>query len=635
MTVTTDLYGYVRYDGNGSTTVFPYPFKIFDSDELQVSLINETTGGVLVQTLGTDYTVSGVGLDGGGNVTMVTAPDADHKLDIRSVTHPLQETSFKNQGRFLPEVHETAFDRLTRRVQDLERAVRQSLRRTDYEEVLDWTLPIASTRKNNFLYFDSQGEPALATALANSTLSQATIGQYLYPQTVAEAAAGVTPTNYHYEPLDLRRYGGVGDGSTDNATALAEVVDVVDILGGEIYVPPGTFNFSAFPSLTNKQSIGFVGESPTNSGLARASRLVYTGTASPIITATSSQGIVFKNLQIIHNNAAFNGTYIKLGNDGANGDASFFYLLDCFIGANLGTGQVHLDLDKSINFTAERCEFFHGAPSVKGQAAAGGSYSNAIRFRDCEWNICTVAPIYDPGQAWTFDGCIFEQLSTDAAGAILSSNGTTTQVNGLSVRGCWFGDATTGGTWIDIAGQSIAIEGNYFGGNATATAINARTIHGLSVRSNTLDAFSVGIAFSGSCADVEVKANVFASVTTPFSGGSNVATGYADVGCNFGAGTLGATHEIIGNNGFMVLPNRIIEQWGSLTLTIGTPQAVTFATNGIAFPNACFNVVLTMQQPPGTGNAVWVSVAPSTTGFTVNGGGTAGTVVVYWRAVGY
>lgn len=51
-------------------------------------------------------------------------------------------------------------------------------------------------------------------------LSQAVIGGYLFPRTAAEIAAGVTPTNYGYEPGDVRRYGAVLDGATDDTAAL-------------------------------------------------------------------------------------------------------------------------------------------------------------------------------------------------------------------------------------------------------------------------------------------------------------------------------------------------------------------------------------------------------------------------------
>jgi len=63
----------VSYAGNGSTTVFPYTYKIFDEDDLTV-ILRATDDTETVQTITSDYTVSGVGNAGGGNVTMLTAP---------------------------------------------------------------------------------------------------------------------------------------------------------------------------------------------------------------------------------------------------------------------------------------------------------------------------------------------------------------------------------------------------------------------------------------------------------------------------------------------------------------------------------------------------------------------------------
>jgi len=63
----------VSYNGNGSTTVFAYTFKVFDQDDLTV-IIRSANGTETVKTITTHYTVSGVGSAGGGNVTMLTAP---------------------------------------------------------------------------------------------------------------------------------------------------------------------------------------------------------------------------------------------------------------------------------------------------------------------------------------------------------------------------------------------------------------------------------------------------------------------------------------------------------------------------------------------------------------------------------
>lgn len=57
-----------NYTGNGSTTAFTYNFKLLDQAHIKV-LVDGAT-----KSLGTHYTVSGVGVSTGGTVTFVTAP---------------------------------------------------------------------------------------------------------------------------------------------------------------------------------------------------------------------------------------------------------------------------------------------------------------------------------------------------------------------------------------------------------------------------------------------------------------------------------------------------------------------------------------------------------------------------------
>lgn len=79
--------------------------------------------------------------------------------------------------------------------------------------------------------------------------SQAIIAGYLYPRTAAEIAAGVTPTNYAYPPLNVRRYGAVGDFEpstglgTDDATAIQSALTIArHVTGGaEVLFPPGRY----------------------------------------------------------------------------------------------------------------------------------------------------------------------------------------------------------------------------------------------------------------------------------------------------------------------------------------------------------------------------------------------------------
>lgn len=52
-----------------------------------------------------------------------------------------------------------------------------------------------------------------------SYLTQSDIAGLLYPRTAAEIAAGVTPSNFLYQPWDVRRYGATGVGAAHDDTA--------------------------------------------------------------------------------------------------------------------------------------------------------------------------------------------------------------------------------------------------------------------------------------------------------------------------------------------------------------------------------------------------------------------------------
>lgn len=81
-----------RSTANGVTTVFPYDFKILAAADLEVSL-----DGV-VKTLTTDYTLSGVGDDAGGNVTMLSAPANGVTVVRRRNMAYIREVDYQDQG---------------------------------------------------------------------------------------------------------------------------------------------------------------------------------------------------------------------------------------------------------------------------------------------------------------------------------------------------------------------------------------------------------------------------------------------------------------------------------------------------------------------------------------------------------
>ena len=124
----------IIYTGDGTTTVFPYNFKIFANTDLVVTLVVIASGAETVQTITTDYTVSGVGVSAGGNVTMVTAPPSTDQLIIQRVLPLTQGTDLVDNTSFSLEVLEEGFDRdimiAQQQQEQLDRSIIQSVTET-------------------------------------------------------------------------------------------------------------------------------------------------------------------------------------------------------------------------------------------------------------------------------------------------------------------------------------------------------------------------------------------------------------------------------------------------------------------------------------------------------------------------
>lgn len=122
MTISVDTPRSGPYSGDGSTVAFSYTFLIDDEAEVVV-VVSDGGGNETIQTLTTDYTVSGVGSASGGTVTFVTAPAATETVAMYRATDQAQGTDFVNRGSVQPEVIETALDEAVKMVQDLQEQI--------------------------------------------------------------------------------------------------------------------------------------------------------------------------------------------------------------------------------------------------------------------------------------------------------------------------------------------------------------------------------------------------------------------------------------------------------------------------------------------------------------------------------
>src|SRR5271170_5514374 len=120
---------FIRTLSTGVNTVFSYPNKIDQASDLTITAYDTNlnpypfvfqSGNLFYQsTLRLNATVTNVDVDTGSIVTLSGTLVLNWALDLRSNIPDTQPTSIKNQGQFLPDLHEEAFDRVTRQLQDL------------------------------------------------------------------------------------------------------------------------------------------------------------------------------------------------------------------------------------------------------------------------------------------------------------------------------------------------------------------------------------------------------------------------------------------------------------------------------------------------------------------------------------
>jgi len=162
------------YNGNGSTRIFSYTFKIFQDSDLQV-IIRSANGTETIKTLNTHYTVSGAGNSAGGSITFLQSiptydytPLSTEKIIIRRNLPQTQSIDYIANDTFPAESHEEGLDRAMMAVQQLQEEVTRSIKlsRTNTMNSTEFTVD-ATSRANKILAFDASGEIAVTQELGS------------------------------------------------------------------------------------------------------------------------------------------------------------------------------------------------------------------------------------------------------------------------------------------------------------------------------------------------------------------------------------------------------------------------------------------------------------------------------------
>lgn len=336
------------YVGNGTTATFPFAFKVFTASDLYVVKTDSRIGADTVLTLNADYTVnlnSNQDASPGGNIVLPINLATGYQLTITSSLPYLQPTDLTNQGGFYPKVITNALDRLTIFVQQLYDAVSRSLKvSVSTPDGVSTTLPPPSANKligwnPNADSLQNIDPVTLATIVAFGTakgdmfsgngvttqfplsanpgalnnLDVSVGGVAQRPGIDYSWSSGTTITFTNPPPVgtsnvlvrymqglpqgtadwralvnspivDVKRFGAVGDGVTDDTNAFQLAINALPT-GGAVLVPPGIYKITS--PLTAYVGVLLRGEtrndlsSNTNGSGNVASPTILWGSAAP------------------------------------------------------------------------------------------------------------------------------------------------------------------------------------------------------------------------------------------------------------------------------------------------------------------------------------------------------------------
>lgn len=133
----------IQYEATAGQTIFPYDFPIYETGDITVKKTPAAGGDDVTLVYPTDYTLSGLGAEAGGNVTLTSgATEDDVYTLLGTLPYERDQENFQTNGDFFADDVNEQLNKVTIMTQQLNRDLSLTLRVPDTTQSdADFTIP--------------------------------------------------------------------------------------------------------------------------------------------------------------------------------------------------------------------------------------------------------------------------------------------------------------------------------------------------------------------------------------------------------------------------------------------------------------------------------------------------------------
>lgn len=338
------------------------------------------------------------------------------------------------------------------------------------------------------------------------------------------------------EVAAIRNYTSTTDLTTYINAAIAAVAANP---GGRLHFPAGLYPVTSTIGQSGLRDIIITGDGGRDlSYLGNSGTVInFTGTGSgAIFNLQEHRSVVIEHIQFVYASASFTGTCFDCATTVNSGNGSLFSWVQFYSPVGRLTASRVWYLRNNVDVTFDQCYVAHCVNGWVGLDDSDGSQyeTNVIRMINCTSIQLAGHAVVNPYIGWSMFACNFEL----GAGGIPSgiTNTASKSITNLCLYACDFADASAAGAWIDIGNVfnfsmiGGAILGLSLGNSIYGIKIGGSFNSGINIQAVHFGTVDTGISITATSNAVMIEGNVFATVTTAFTGSS-----FCDAACRFAA----------------------------------------------------------------------------------------------------